>query len=134
LLGQGITKESVELLDETPAIISSAAAILRLWDDLGSAEDENQDGHDGSYIRCYLNDHQGCSIEDAKEITTNLIAEEWKRLNKELVSPNPFPVAFTNASLNLARMVPLMYSYDQNQRLPSLEEYMRSMLYETESV
>lgn len=38
LLGQGITKQSVELLNETPAIISSAAAILRLWDDLGTAE------------------------------------------------------------------------------------------------
>ncbi|KAL6282162.1 hypothetical protein ACE6H2_013091 [Prunus campanulata] len=134
LLGQGITKQSVELLNETPAIISSAAAILRLWDDLGSAADENQDGHDGSYIRCYLNEHQGCSIEDAQEITINLISKEWRRLNKELVSPNPFPVAFTNASLNLARMVPLMYSYDQNQCLPSLKEYMRSMLYETESV
>nr|AIC76501.1 terpene synthase [Prunus campanulata] len=134
LLGQGITKQSVELLNETPAIISSAAAILRLWDDLGSAADENQDGHDGSYIWCYLNEHQGCSIEDAQEITINLISKEWKRLNKELVSPNPFPVAFTNASLNLARMVPLMYSYDQNQCLPSLKEYMRSMLYETESV
>ncbi|KAF9672219.1 hypothetical protein SADUNF_Sadunf11G0017900 [Salix dunnii] len=53
LLGQGISKENVELINNFPAIISSTATILRLWDDLGSAKDENQDGHDGSYVECY---------------------------------------------------------------------------------
>lgn len=38
LLGHGITKETVELIDGNPAIISSTATILRLWDDLGSAK------------------------------------------------------------------------------------------------
>lgn len=38
LLGQGITEQRVALLNETPPIISSTAAILRLWDDLGSAK------------------------------------------------------------------------------------------------
>lgn len=74
-------------------------------------------------------------MEEAQENTVNMISKEWKNLNKELVSPNyPFPATFTKASLNLARMVPLMYNYDDNQHLPSLEVYMKSMLYETESV
>lgn len=38
LLGEGITKEAVDLLDQIPGIISSTAAILRLWDDLGNAK------------------------------------------------------------------------------------------------
>lgn len=38
LLGQSITKESVHEIDNSPTIISSTATILRLWDDLGSAE------------------------------------------------------------------------------------------------
>lgn len=134
LLDQNKTKDIVELLNDTPAIISSTAAILRLWDDLGSAKDENQDGNDGSYVRCYLEEHQGCSIEEAHEKTLNMISDAWKHLNKELLSPNPFPATFTTASLNLARMVPLMYSYDDNQGLPSLKEYMKSMLYETVSM
>ena len=37
-LGQGITNETVDLLDDGPGIISSTAKILRLWDDLGSAK------------------------------------------------------------------------------------------------
>lgn len=38
LLGEGLTKERVEIIDGIPAIISSSATILRLWDDLGNAE------------------------------------------------------------------------------------------------
>lgn len=38
LLGQGLTKENVHIIDTTPGIISSLATILRLWDDLGNAE------------------------------------------------------------------------------------------------
>ncbi|KAM1593169.1 hypothetical protein ACFX1Z_036563 [Malus domestica] len=46
LLGEGITNRSVELLNGIAAIISSTAAILRLWDELESKKNENQDGHE----------------------------------------------------------------------------------------
>ncbi|GAV89482.1 Terpene_synth domain-containing protein/Terpene_synth_C domain-containing protein, partial [Cephalotus follicularis] len=121
LLGQGITKESVQLIDTNPGIISYIATILRLWDDLGSAKDENQDGHDGSYVECYTKENQGASVEAARKHITSMISDAWKQLNKECLSPNPFPKTFTKASLNLARMVPLMHSYDGNGCLPSLE-------------
>lgn len=35
---------------------------------------------------------------------------------------------FKKACVNFARMVPLMYSYDENQQLPLLEEYLNSKL------
>ncbi|KAM7486341.1 hypothetical protein LguiA_002350 [Lonicera macranthoides] len=50
LLGEGTNKESANIVNANTDIISSVASILRLWDDLGSAKDEIQDGHDGSYI------------------------------------------------------------------------------------
>ncbi|WJZ96177.1 hypothetical protein VitviT2T_014888 [Vitis vinifera] len=130
LLGHGITKENVDLVDDFPGIISSTATILRLWDDLGSAKDENQDGHDGSYVECYLKEHRGSSVENARQIVAHMISDMWKRLNKECLSPNPFSTSFTKGSLNIARMVPLMYSYDDQQCLPGLEEHMKSLLLE----
>ncbi|TXG49651.1 hypothetical protein EZV62_025526 [Acer yangbiense] len=42
LLGQNITKENVELIDNHPGLISSTATILRPWDDLGSAKTVTQ--------------------------------------------------------------------------------------------
>ncbi|XWS15635.1 hypothetical protein CRYUN_Cryun34aG0018400 [Craigia yunnanensis] len=111
--------------------MSSTATILRLWDDLGSAKDENQDGHDGSYVDCYMKEHQGMAVESVRQHVIHMISNSWKCLNHECLSQNPFSLSFAKASLNIARMVPLMYSYDENQCLPSLEEYMKSLLYES---
>ncbi|KAM7506178.1 hypothetical protein LguiB_005082 [Lonicera macranthoides] len=128
LLGEGRNKESANIVDDYPGIITSVATILRLWDDLGSAKDENQDGHDGSYITCYMKEHEDCSVEIAKRHVYKMISEAWKRLNKECLSPNAYSLTFKKASLNLARMVSLMYSYDENQGLPQLEEHIKSMV------
>nr|UZT70946.1 terpene synthase 1 [Paeonia delavayi] len=131
--GEGISNENIDVIkgDTMPGIIYFTAKILRLYDDLGSAKDENQDGHDGSYVEYYMKEHQGCSVESAREYTLHMISDAWKCLNKECLSPNPFSTSFINASLNVARMVPLMYTYDDNHNLPSLKEHMKSFLYKT---
>ncbi|XP_071722263.1 (3S,6E)-nerolidol synthase 1-like [Rutidosis leptorrhynchoides] len=130
LLGQDINIDNVKVIDNNPGIISSTATILRLWDDLGSSQDENQDGNDGSYAECYMRENNGASIEDARNEISNMIEDAWKQLNEECLSPNPFPKPFIRASLNIARMVPLMYSYDDNHCLPRLQEYIKLHLFE----
>ncbi|MCD9645054.1 hypothetical protein HAX54_033707, partial [Datura stramonium] len=60
LLGLGVSSIHLE---DVSAMSSSVAMILRLWDDLGSAKDENQEGNDGSYIECYMKENKGVSIE-----------------------------------------------------------------------
>ncbi|KAM7255338.1 hypothetical protein ACFE04_020579 [Oxalis oulophora] len=118
------------IIDNNPAIISSTATILRLWDDFGSSQDEDQDGYDGSYIECYMKENIGTSKEDAaKSRVTHMIRDAWKQLNKECLSPNPFSTKFIEASLNLARMVPLMYSYDDKHHLPNLDKYINSNVF-----
>ncbi|KAL2495270.1 S-(+)-linalool synthase [Forsythia ovata] len=118
-------------VDDISELISSVAVILRLWDDFGSAKDEQQDGNDGSYIECYMKENPGSTIEIAREHVVDMISSEWKRLNKECfrLNQNSSMSSFIKASLNLARMVPLMYSYDDNQQLPVLEEYVNSSLF-----
>lgn len=116
-------------------IISSMAMILRLWDDLGSCEDEDQDGHDGSYIKCYMNEHEGATNEVARERVVDLISGAWKSLNQELMKSPLHPMspmkAFTRGCLNLARMVPLMYSYGEDHKLPDLEKFVTSLLHQS---
>ena len=75
-----------------------------------------------------MEEHPGSSIKDTREHIISMIAYEWKCLNKECLSSYPFPASFKNVSHNAARMVPLMYNYDDNHRLPSLEEHMKSLL------
>ncbi|KAM3204426.1 hypothetical protein P3L10_027835 [Capsicum annuum] len=59
LLGLGVS--SIQL-EDISAMYSSAAMILRLWDDLGSAKYENQEGNDGSYIECYMKGQKDASV------------------------------------------------------------------------
>ncbi|XP_022878022.1 (3S,6E)-nerolidol synthase 1-like isoform X1 [Olea europaea var. sylvestris] len=119
-------------VDDISELVSSVAAILRLWDDFGSAKDEQQDGNDGSYIECYMKENPGSTIEIAREHVADMISSEWKYLNKECfgLNKNSSSSSFTKASLNFARMVPLMYSYDDNHRLPDLEEFINSTLFD----
>ncbi|GKE57210.1 (3S,6E)-nerolidol synthase 1-like protein, partial [Tanacetum coccineum] len=130
MLGNATNEEQACLVKDKHAIISSVAKILRLWDDFGSAEDENQDGHDGSYIQYFLNEHEGCSVMVAHEHVENLISDTWKCLNKECLSPNPGSTTFIMAAYNLARLVPLMYSYGEDGSLPLIDNKVKSILYE----
>ncbi|KAK4399004.1 Tricyclene synthase Oc15, chloroplastic [Sesamum angolense] len=117
-------------LTDVSQLVSSVATILRLWDDLGSAKDEHQDGRDGSYMECYRNDHRGLSRAQARDHITDTIASEWKILNKECFCLNDFSTSyFRRAALNAARIVPLMYSYDEKQQLPVLEEHVKFILF-----
>ncbi|KAL5731035.1 hypothetical protein ACHQM5_003798 [Ranunculus cassubicifolius] len=101
LLGVGISKETVDLVDKVPGLVSSTATILRLWDDLGSAKDENQNGYDGSYIDCYLKEHRDATLENAREHVISMISVAWKKLNKEYLTPNLLPLSFKKASCKI---------------------------------
>ncbi|KAH7545850.1 hypothetical protein FEM48_Zijuj01G0137400 [Ziziphus jujuba var. spinosa] len=76
LLGEGITKEAVDALDQIPGITSSTETILGLYDDMGNAQDENQAGHVGSYVECFMQENQGSSVEEAQAHVTQL-ATRW---------------------------------------------------------
>ena len=76
-----------------------------------------------------MKEKPGTSIENAQCHVMDTISETWKCLDKECLSPNPFSTCFTKGCLNAARIVPLMYNYDDNQCLPSLEEHMKSLVY-----
>ncbi|GKC32717.1 (3S,6E)-nerolidol synthase 1 [Tanacetum coccineum] len=128
VIGDGKSNEHARLISDNHAIISSVSTILRLWDDLGSAQDENQDGRDGSYIKYFLYEHEECSIKNALEHVLNLISDSWKCLNKECTSPNQFSYTFRKASINIANMVPLMYSYSDHSLLPLLIDYVKAVV------
>ncbi|KAL3832947.1 hypothetical protein ACJIZ3_007683 [Penstemon smallii] len=122
------SKETEQLFNDTKSISHSVAMILRLLDDLGSAKDEHQDGYDGSYIECYMEEFLVSSHKVAGEHVMNMISNTWKKLNKQCLSSNTLPQSFTKACLNAARMVPIMYNYDENHSLPLLEECIESMI------
>lgn len=75
-----------------------------------------------------MNDQPKLPIMEAQEIVENMIANQWKKLNKEcFLRLNHSSVScFRRASMNSARMIPLMYTNDENQRLLLLEEHVNT--------
>lgn len=49
LIGQGVNKETIGMMDPYPKLFSSSGRILRLWDDLGTATVRTH----GSEILCF---------------------------------------------------------------------------------
>ncbi|XP_015943341.1 neryl diphosphate diphosphatase, chloroplastic [Arachis duranensis] len=128
LFHQNITKETLAILDDFPDIIYSVAKILRLCDDLEGHKNKNQSGFDGSYIECYMREHQETSAEDAERHVEELISMEWKRLNRQVLGRDQqFPSSFTKFCLSAARMVPLMYHYRTNPSLSNLHQHVKSI-------
>ncbi|XP_057811140.1 (3S,6E)-nerolidol synthase 1-like [Salvia miltiorrhiza] len=127
LLGLGRKQHPINLND-TCTLTSTVATILRLYDDLGSAKDEHQDGSDGSYIKYCMNEEADLSEKEARRRVEDMLSNQWKVINEEcLLRLNHSSVScFRRGSLNLARMVPLMYTYDENQGLPLLKEHINN--------
>jgi (3S)-linalool synthase len=90
-------------------------------------QDEAQKGLDGSYKEFYMRENPNV---DAEEHILQMIAGEWEELNREclLSTRSSFSCSFLGALLNFARMVSVMYSYDDEKRLPVLEDYTRMLL------
>ncbi|XP_037450707.1 S-(+)-linalool synthase, chloroplastic-like isoform X2 [Triticum dicoccoides] len=125
MLGHDLTEDNN---DHILRVISCPAKIMRLWDDMGSAKDELQEGLDGSYKDLYQRENPHA---DAEKHMLDMIAGEWEDLNRECFSQtkSTLPPSFIGTSLNFARMVSIMYGYDDEQRLPALEDYTRMLLF-----
>ncbi|CAH9112208.1 unnamed protein product [Cuscuta europaea] len=109
-------------------ILTSIAAILRLLDDLDATLGEKQHGKDASYVEYYLREHPGMSMDDGREMVTNMVSEQWKLVNRECLFSTTIPFLFRQSCLNVARMIPMMYNYDDRQCLPILRRQIMSML------
>ncbi|KAG8057942.1 hypothetical protein GUJ93_ZPchr0002g25796 [Zizania palustris] len=122
MLGHDLEKDASELIDHTPPVIFSPAKIFRLSNDLGRAKDEAQEDIDGSYKELYLKENPRLTAREAEKHVHSLIASEWEELNRECFSRRAFSGDFTEAALNVARMVGVMY------KLPVLDDYVRMLL------
>ena len=91
-------------------------------------QDESQEGLDGSYKELYQRENPHG---DADEHMVEMIASEWECLNKECFSrmKSTLSHSFITASLNFARMVRVVYGYNNEQELPVLEDYTRMLLF-----
>lgn len=76
-------------------------------------------------MACLMKENPRWSSQVARGKVMQMIDEAWEELNKESFSSSTsmFSRDFVIAGLNCARMVRVMYNYDEEHNLSMLKEY-----------
>ncbi|KAJ6693393.1 hypothetical protein OIU85_004188 [Salix viminalis] len=130
LMGQDVTNETAAMMEPYPNLFSVSGKILRLWDDLGTAEEEQERGDVASSIQCYTTEKGFSSEKEAREHIRNLISSSWLELNGELVSPTAaLPLSIVKASLNLGRTAQVVYEHGDDENASCVAENVQALIY-----
>ncbi|KAG5551796.1 hypothetical protein RHGRI_010025 [Rhododendron griersonianum] len=129
LIGQGVNKETIGMMDPYPKLFSSSGRILRLWDDLGTATDEQERGDVASSIDCFRREKNLSSEGEARKQVKQLIRSLWKVLNGEFAAPKALPLPLIKASLNMSRTAQVVYQHGDNNKFCSVDDCVNSLFF-----
>ncbi|KAH7675716.1 (+)-alpha-terpineol synthase protein, partial [Dioscorea alata] len=118
---QGKTKEALEHLMNYPNLIRSSSMIFRLCNDLATSAAELERGDTQTSIQCYMTEHNITEAEAREEIW-NLISRSWKDLNEGLANCSPLSLFFSNAAVNLSRLIHCIYQHGDSHGAPDQEK------------
>ncbi|CAN6236945.1 unnamed protein product [Urochloa humidicola] len=80
----------------------------------------------------FLLGHDQAAYNEATKLSDHIppaiSCREWEELNRECFCRRTFSDSFSQACLNAARMISVIYSYDKEKRLLALEDYARMLL------
>ncbi|KAJ0103302.1 hypothetical protein Patl1_04451 [Pistacia atlantica] len=102
------TKEAFDWAISVPRILRSSALICRLVDDIHTYKVEEERGDAPSGVQCYMKDHNVSEEEACKKIK-EMVDIAWRNINEEIQEPNHPPLPLLLPSLNLARMMEVLY-------------------------
>ncbi|RVW72497.1 putative terpene synthase 11 [Vitis vinifera] len=134
LMGQGVTRENMAMLKPYPNIFSCSGKILRLWDDLGTAREEQERGDNASSIECYKREREremDTVLEDeaCRKHIRQMIQSLWVELNGELVASSALPLSIIKAAFNLSRTAQVIYQHGDDNKTSSVEDHVQALLF-----
>ncbi|KAG4215821.1 hypothetical protein ERO13_A01G200800v2 [Gossypium hirsutum] len=107
-MGDVITPETFEWATNDPKIIKASTIICRFMDDIAEHKFKHRREDDCSAIECYMEQY-GVTAQEAYDEFNKHIESSWKDVNEEFLKPTEMPVPVLNRSLNLARVMDVLY-------------------------
>ncbi|KAG6434616.1 hypothetical protein SASPL_106254 [Salvia splendens] len=101
-------KSTIDSLYEYHDILYLSGMILRLADDVGTAQFELKRGDVQKAVQCYMND-TNASEKEAKEHVMSMLRELWKEMNTAMAAGHPFEDILAESAANLGRVAQFMY-------------------------
>ncbi|KAA3465137.1 (+)-delta-cadinene synthase isozyme A [Gossypium australe] len=107
-MGDVITPETFAWATNDPKIIKASTIICRFMDDIAEHKFKHRREDDCSAIECYMEQY-GVTAQEAYDEFNKHIESSWKDINEEFLKPTEMPVPVLNRSLNLARVMDVLY-------------------------
>ncbi|KAI3760922.1 hypothetical protein L1987_51325 [Smallanthus sonchifolius] len=131
LLGMGkiVTQEAFGWYESHPKIVAASELIGRLHDDVMTFGFERERSPSATGVDAYMKTF-GVSENVAVEALQNIVEETWKDINEGCLKPREVPMDILAPIVNLARMVDVVYRYDDGFTFPekTFKEYITLML------
>ncbi|XP_050204828.1 probable terpene synthase 11 [Mercurialis annua] len=130
LMGRGLTHQTAAMMQPYPPLFSFSGRILRLWDDLGTAREEQERGGDvASSIECLMREKNISNEEEGRKQVRQVIRSLWRELNGEVMGGSAMPLSIKNASLNLARTAQVIYQHADDNNGSSVDDQVQKLIY-----
>ncbi|BAT92207.1 hypothetical protein VIGAN_07088600, partial [Vigna angularis var. angularis] len=115
LIGDGISKETISLMNPYPRLFSCSGEILRLWDDLGTSREEQERGDNACSLQCLMTENNISDEIVARKQIRGFIRNLWPELNSLALTTASLPFSVIKASLNMARTSQVIYQNGDDQ-------------------
>ncbi|CAL1379977.1 unnamed protein product [Linum trigynum] len=109
-MGESAPKEVFDWLFTEPKLFVASSEHCRLVDDVESHEFEQDRGHAPSSVECYMQQY-GVSRKEAIDVLNDLVEENWKIINGELLNPPAHvPKEILLIFLGFAQIMEVLYA------------------------
>nr|QWV53992.1 kaurene synthase-like 1 [Chamaecyparis formosensis] len=104
----------------------------RLINDVRTFQDERDRGELASCVQCYINDHPGCTEEEALNYLYGVNEDALTKLNHQFLMREDIPKSFRSVLFNTARVMQLFYRNIDGflNAAEEMKDFIRKTLYE----
>ncbi|KAG4204030.1 hypothetical protein ERO13_A04G023400v2 [Gossypium hirsutum] len=107
-MGDIVTPETFKWAASDPKIIRASTIICRFMDDVAEHKFKHRKEDDWSVIDYYMEEY-GVTAQEAYDVFNKHVENAWKDINQELLKPTEMPTEVLNRSLNLAKVMDVVY-------------------------
>ncbi|KAD5317386.1 hypothetical protein R6Q59_032719 [Mikania micrantha] len=123
-MGEIVSKDALAWYESHPKILQASELISRLQDDVMTYLFERERGQSATGVDAYIKTY-AVSEKDAIDELKKMIENAWKDINEGCLKPREVSMDLLAPILNLARMIDVVYRYDDGFTFPgkTLKEY-----------
>ncbi|KAG8492548.1 hypothetical protein CXB51_009999 [Gossypium anomalum] len=107
-MGDIVTPETFKWAASDPKIIQASTIICRFMDDVAEHKFKHRKEDEWSVIDYYMKEYD-VTAQEAYDVFNKHVENAWKDINQELLKPTEMPTEVLNRSLNLAKVIDMVY-------------------------